>query len=329
MGLFAYICLAAALAAAPDKRLRVNRALRTTHSRRQTNRFIFEGRILVNGVPAVSPDSRLNIGDTVEFDGQSIAWEEAELEPHRYLKFNKPEGVVCTTDRRVGQNIIDVLTSCGGIKNISGNSDNDSNAICTNCTNTRRVFPIGRLDAESTGLILLTSNGSIVNPLLRAVVGTKSKKVKEYHVDTDPIATDADIRKLAGGIIITTTARQNGGMASVTAPTLPCLVERVVVEGGNHCSTLRIILEEGRNRQIRRMCSAIGLEVIALHRVGFAGVSLEGCEAPGEWATLTQAEEIAIGARRVPTRNELRSPEEIARRKAKKRAKKNGKQRRR
>lgn len=320
MGLVTCIWLAAALAAVPDKRLRVNRALRTTHSRRATNRFIAEGRIRVNGIPVSSPDSRLNTGDMVEFDGRSIAWEETALEPHRYLKFNKPEGVVCTTDIRVDQNIIDALgTSCGGTGNASNNNATGS---------TRRIFPIGRLDAESTGLILLTSDGSIVNPLLRAGGDTKSK-IKEYHVDTNPIATDAEIRKLARGIVITTMARRDGGMASVTAPTLPCLVERIGGRRNHLGSTLRFVLEEGRNRQIRRMCCALGLKVTTLHRVTFAGVSLEGCEGPGEWARLTQAEEIAIGAQRAPTRNELRTPEEIARRKAKKMAKILAKQRRR
>eukprot|EP00978_Attheya_sp_CCMP212_P032061 scaffold123514_cov54-Attheya_sp.AAC.1 len=311
-----FLWLAAALAV-PPKGLRVNRALRTTHSRRECNRFIAEGRLLVNGVAAVNPDDRLAPGDHVQLDGEEVAWMEDEIEPHRYIKFNKPAGVVCTTDRRVPGNINDAFESFGG-----GSSKHNSNA-------TRRVYPIGRLDAESTGLILLTSDGSIVNPLLRS----GEKKVKEYHVMTEPCATDAHILQLAAGIVITTKARKDGGMADVTAKTLPCTVERIdaTINTGtrstnasydNKSAALRFVLGEGRNRQIRRMCAAVGIEVTSLHRVGFAGISLQGCENAGDWASLTEAEELTIGARKGPTRNELRTPEERARRKAKKLAKK-------
>jgi len=307
-----FLWLAAALAV-PPKGLRVNRALRTTHSRRECNRFIAEGRLLVNGITAVNPDDRLAPGDQVQLDGEEVAWMEDEIEPHRYIKFNKPAGCVCTTDRRVPGNINDAFESFVG-----GGSSKHGNATATA---TRRVYPIGRLDAESTGIILLTSDGSIVNPLLRA----GEKKVKEYHVMTEPCATDAHILQLAAGIVITTKARKDGGFADVTAKTLPCTVQRICIDATTGTGTraaLRFVLGEGRNRQIRRMCTAVGIEVTSLHRVGFVGVSLQGCENAGDWATLTEAEELTIGARTGPTRNELRTPEERARRKAKKLAKK-------
>lgn len=268
--------------------LRVNRALRATHSRRECNRLIEQGRLRVNGVIVTSPDARLLTGDQVEFDGQAVAWEESDLLPHRHIKFNKPRGVVCTTDPREPNNIIQALPESLDL--------------------TRRIYPIGRLDAESTGLILLTSNGDIVNPLLRKRGG----KRKEYIVETSPCASDDDIAQLREGVIITTLAQRNGVTQEVTAPTAACVVERMEEQ------RLRFVLEEGRNRQIRRMCATLGLEVTSLHRVTFAGVSLDGIDAAGDWAELTEAEELAISARVPPTRNELRSEEEKARRKAKK-----------
>lgn len=308
MGVFGVFWIAAALAASENTHsLRVNRALRATHSRRETNRFMVEGRLLVNGIAATNPDARLRLGDKVQFDGETVSWEEDKIEPHRYLKYNKPAGVVCTTDRRVPHNIMDALQSSG--------SNNNA---------TRRVYPIGRLDAASTGLILLTSDGAIVNPLLRP----GEKKSKEYHVTTSPVASNDDVKELASGVVITTVARVEGGLADVTARTLPCTVERIGDGGddgegvnGRISDVLKFVLGEGRNRQIRKMTATMGMEVTSLHRVSFAGVSLAGCEESGNWAILTETEEIAIGARKLPSRNDLRSPEEKARRKAKKLAK--------
>ena len=268
--------------------LRVNRALRATHSRRETNRLIGAGRILVNGAVVSNPDLVLTDGDLVLFDGARVGWAEAELAPHQYIKFNKPPGVECTTSHRVRKNIMAALGQAG-------------------LASARRIYPIGRLDAESSGLILLTSNGDVVNQLLRAREG----KVKEYHVVTAPRASDDDIRRLASGIVITTVARREGKPTNVTAPTLPCEVKRC--DGDEIAFTLC----EGRNRQIRRMCGALGLRVLALHRVSFAGVRLApGCAEPGDWASLTPEEELLIGARRPLTRSERRTPEERAARKA-------------
>jgi hypothetical protein len=166
-------------------------------------------------------------------------------------------------------------------------------------------------------------------------------KRKEYDVHTSPRANDAEVAALRDGVLITTTVQRDGVAKEVTAPTRPCVVAR------RDGDALRFVLQEGRNRQIRRMCdalgldssrtphgtphpsppmgphpsdrcAALGLDVRVLHRVGFSGVSLEGIEAVGTWAELTAAEELAIGARRPPTRDEQRTPEERARRKARK-----------
>ena len=280
--LLAVMCVALGVVPAG---VRVNRALQATHSRRETNRLIAEGRLAVNGVVASNPDSRLVPGDVVLFDGVPVAWD--TVEPHVYIKFNKPVGVECTTNRNVKNNIMDALQTAGHEA-------------------ARRIYPIGRLDVNSSGLILLTSNGAIVNTLLRAREG----KRKIYDVITEPSASKDDIRRLASGIVITTLSRINGETAPVTAATRPCEVSRCGP------SEIRFVLEEGRNRQIRRMCAALSLDVERLHRVSFSGVSLSSCEEPGEWAPLTEAEELQIGARRPLTRSERRTPEERARRKA-------------
>jgi len=315
------VCAAAALASGgkgDGGSLRVNRALRATHSRRECDRLISEGRITVNGVVVNSSDDRLRPGDVVRFDGSApVPWSDDELGPHRYVKLHKPRGIECTTDRRVEGNIVDYFESLseveGGVEGFGGGGDcgDDGDSL-----RARRVYPVGRLDRESTGLILLTSDGSVVNPLLRS----GEEKSKEYLVTTEPPASREDARRLARGVVITAPARRDGEIVDVTARTAPCTVERSGGEGGAPAGIgLRFVLGEGRNRQIRRMCASLGLEVIALHRVSFAGVTLEGCESLGSWVSLTEQEELLIGARR---RKKERTPEEVARRKAKKAAKK-------
>jgi len=147
-----------------------------------------------------------------------------------------------------------------------------------------RLFPVGRLDKDSSGLILLTSDGGLTNTLLRA----GERKQKEYLVTTHVPATDADIARLAAGVVITTVAQSDGRAKPLTARTRPCVVERDASPA--QPARLRFVLEEGRNRQIRRMCAACGLDVIKLHRVGFAGITLANCGRPGAWTFLTDAE---------------------------------------
>lgn len=260
--------------------VRVNKCLRATHSRRQADQLIASGRVLVDGAVA-QPGDRLFGGERVELDGEPVAWERLNLSadgpdggaqrasPFVYLKYWKEEGVECTTNRAVRGNIIQRLGHVPGVDD--------------------RLVPVGRLDMPSTGLILLTSDGAIVNRLLRS----NAQKEKEYLVSTDRRATDAHVARLAAGVTITTVAQRDGVSRSLTAPTRPCVVERAPSLGPN---ALRFVLTEGRNRQIRRMCSALGLEVQQLHRVGFAGLTLEGCVRPGTWAFLTDDELRRIGA---------------------------------
>jgi len=261
----------------------VNKALRATHSRREADKLIDQGRVTVNGRVATQ-GSRLLPGDIVELDGRRVAWQRLNLPtgeaagPRRFvwLKMWKPKGVVCTTDQRQKRNIIDAIGDVPGVRD--------------------RFYPVGRLDADSTGLILLTSDGNLVNRLLRA--GERKRKV--YLVATDRRATDAEIRRLASGVTITTVAQRDGKAKPLTAPTRPCIVERAQEGTGDGYgrrqgrraddTLLRIVLEEGRNRQIRRMCEALGLRVVTLHRVGFSGINLDGCPRPGAWTFLTDAE---------------------------------------
>ncbi|KAG8468999.1 hypothetical protein KFE25_007517 [Diacronema lutheri] len=266
--------------AAAGAGVRVNKSLRATHSRREADQLVAAGRVRVDGVVA-QPGDRLFGGERVELDGRRVEWERLNVgagldaqpagahSPFVYLKYWKQAGVECTTNRRVRGNIIDALGDVAGVRD--------------------RIVPVGRLDMPSTGLILLTSDGGIVNRLLRA----SERKEKEYHVATDRRASDAQIARLRAGVTITTVAQRDGVARPLTAPTRPCVVERVPSAGP---TALRFVLTEGRNRQIRRMCSALGLEVEWLHRVAFAGVTLDGCAAPGTWAFLTGDELRRIGA---------------------------------
>lgn len=258
--------------------VRVNKALRASHSRREADRLVATGRVKVNGKTATA-GQRLESGDDVRLDGEQVDWERLNFDDDAvavdgvsardrfvYLKLWKRRGVECTSDKRVRRNIIDAL---GPLPNVRD-----------------RVFPVGRLDVDSTGLILLTSDGTIVNRLLRKAEG----KSKEYLVTTNERATEAQIERLRSGVVITTVAQRDGVSRPLTAPTRPCIVERA---SGKR--QLRFVLEEGRNRQIRRMCEALGLRVDSLHRVGFAGLGLEGCAAPGEWRFLTPSELDILG----------------------------------
>jgi len=222
------------------------------------------------------PGARLCPGDTVTLDGAHVAWERLNGEPAAapfvYLKMWKPRGVICTTDARKHGNVIAALGTLPGVRD--------------------RIFPVGRLDVDSSGLLLLTSDGSIVNALLRA----SERKSKEYVVTTSPRATDRQLQRMARGVVLTTLAQRDGKAKARTARTRPCVVERI--ETGYDPARLRFVLQEGRNRQIRRMCEACGLSVLKLHRVGFAGITLQGCRRPGDWAFLTD-EEVAICRRAV------------------------------
>ena len=162
---------------------------------------------------------------------------------HVYLALHKPVGIECTTDRRVRHNVVDFVA------------------------HRERVFPIGRLDKDSEGLILLTNDGDVVNRLLRA----EQRHEKEYVVTVDRPVTDEFLAGMAAGVRI------------LGRTTLPCRVERVAK------NVFRIVLTQGLNRQIRRMCDEFGYTVRRLVRVRFVNVRLDGL-APGRWRNLTAEE---------------------------------------
>jgi 23S rRNA pseudouridine2604 synthase len=220
--------------------MRLNKYLAETGacSRREADQWIEAGRVSVNGARAVL-GTQVNDGDSVLVDGQPL-----RAKPRRiYLALNKPIGIECTTDRDVPGNIVDFVA----------------------CP--ERIFPIGRLDKDSEGLILLTNDGDIVNNVLRA----EHEHEKEYVVAVDRPLTAAFLAGMAAGVPILDTV------------TNPCRVTQV---GRN---TFRIVLTQGLNRQIRRMCEHFGYTVRRLQRVRIMHVHL-GALPVGQWRALTAAE---------------------------------------
>ena len=207
-------------------------------SRREADRLIEEGRVTVNGAVAES-GMQVSEEDTVLVDGKNVFPEEKEI----YIAFNKPLGVTCTTDSRDPSNIIDYLDYPD------------------------RIFPIGRLDKNSSGLILLTNDGSIVNTLLRA----ENNHEKEYQVTLDRPYDDKFIKEMESGVPVL------GQM------TLPCKITKVSAR------VFKIILHQGLNRQIRRMCEYEGYKVVKLRRIRFMNITL-GTLATGQWRYLTAKE---------------------------------------
>lgn len=207
-------------------------------SRREADSWIAAGRVTVNGKTA-GLGTQVAEGDRVEVDGRALPERRRDI----YLALNKPRGITCTTERDVAGNIVDFV----------GHRE--------------RIFPIGRLDKDSEGLILLTNNGDIVNEILRAEHGHE----KEYLVTVERPVTESFLSMMAAGVRI-------GG-----EKTRPALVTRTGP------ATFRIVLTQGLNRQIRRMCSALGFRVQSLKRVRIMHIRL-GSLATGAWRDLTDAE---------------------------------------
>jgi 23S rRNA pseudouridine2604 synthase len=227
----------------PDpKQTRINKYLSEIGfcSRRAADKLIAEGRVTINGVV---PEMGTKIGpsDVVAVDGAVVGGGAA---PTRvYLAFNKPVGIVCTTDTRVEKdNIVDFI------------------AYPT------RIFPIGRLDKMSEGLILMTNDGDIVNKILRAKYGHE----KEYVVTVNRPINRTFIKRMRGGL-----------------PILGTKTNRCEVEQLSRL-TFRIVLTQGLNRQIRRMCEFLGYEVKKLKRVRIMNLRLD--VPVGRWRDLTAAE---------------------------------------
>ncbi len=207
-------------------------------SRREADQWIEAGRVTVNGAPAVL-GTQVAETDEVLVDGAPL-----RPKPKRvYLALNKPVGIECTTDRDVPGNIVDFVGYA------------------------ERIFPVGRLDKDSEGLILLTNDGDIVNAVLRA----ENEHEKEYIVAVDRPLTGAFLAGMAAGVPILDTV------------TNPCRLTQI---GRN---TFRIVLTQGLNRQIRRMCEHFGYTVRRLQRVRIMHVRL-GALPVGKWRPLTASE---------------------------------------
>lgn len=194
-------------------------------SRREADKLLAEGRVTINGkVPELG--TKVCSSDVVCVDDKKISERKNEF---TYLAFNKPVGIECTTNQNIKGNIIDFINY------------------------KERIFPIGRLDKDSEGLILLTNDGDIVNKILRA----RNNHEKEYIVRVNKPITDRFITRMGNGI-----------------PILDTITKKCKVEAVNK-TTFRIFLTQGLNRQIRRMCEYMGYQVVALKRIRIISISLD------------------------------------------------------
>lgn len=207
-------------------------------SRREADKLIEQGRVTINGkVPEMG--TKVLPTDEVRVNGKLI--NESE-EPKVYLAVNKPVGIECTTNQSVRNNIVDFVNY------------------------PERIFPVGRLDKDSEGLIIMTNDGDIVNKILRA----RNNHEKEYIVTVDKPITDRFITRMGNGVPILGTV------------TKECRVERI------SNSTFRIFLTQGLNRQIRRMCEYFDYNVVALKRIRIINITLD--IPVGKYREITKAE---------------------------------------
>lgn len=304
--------------------VRLNKVFKATHSRREADRMITQGRVTVNGVVSMG-DMVIPFHDVIALDGRIVhEWEQmngiqqkqqipvvaggssSSEKPSRndyddttvsddegdvvefnslsssrlssttslttttttnnfeYVKYYKPRGVICTTDRKIDGNILDAIIGDSGYQP------------------KHRVYPVGRLDRASSGLILLTSDGRLPNASLRK----EQKQPKVYHVTVDhPLTKDA-INDLRSGVVITTVAQRDGTSKPLTARTKPCIVKSL----DKMRMKVEMVLEEGRNRQIRKMMAVLGYEVQRLHRIRFGKIELDRDMVPGDWKELNSTE---------------------------------------
>ncbi|MDO3682070.1 23S rRNA pseudouridine(2604) synthase RluF [Paenibacillus ehimensis] len=220
--------------------MRINKYISETGicSRREADQLIEGKRVTINGQLA-ELGSRVSEGDDVRIDGKPVS----EKKKHVYIALHKPVGITSTTERHVRGNIVDFV----------GHRE--------------RIFPIGRLDKDSEGLILLTNDGDIVNKILRS----EHEHEKEYIVTVNKPVTPMFLQGMASGVRILGTV------------TKPCKVSRI------DDRTFRIVLTQGLNRQIRRMSAAFGYEVRRLKRVRIMNIKLAGLPV-GQWRDLTPEE---------------------------------------
>ena len=224
-----------------SKSIRINKFLSETGycSRRAADQLIEQGRVSINGkIPELG--TRISTGDVVQVDGKTI---EAPNEQPVYIAFNKPVGIVCTTD-----------------------TQNDKRNIIDFIKHPKRIFPIGRLDKQSEGLIFLTSDGDIVNKILRA----GNMHEKEYLVTVNKPVTPDFIKQMGNGV-----------------PVLDTVTKKCQVKQTGKFE-FQIILVQGLNRQIRRMCQYLEYEVVKLKRVRIMNIKLD--VKTGKWRDLTKSE---------------------------------------
>lgn len=224
-----------------EKGIRLNKYLSEIGhcSRREADKLINVDRIIVNGQKAVM-GQKVTPKDRIEIDGVLV---ENHQERNVYIAFNKPVGIVCTTDTRVEKNnIIDYINF------------------------PERIFPVGRLDKLSEGLILLTNDGSVVNKILRS----RNNKEKEYLVEVNKNITTDFIRQMGNGVPILNTVTKNCKLVKVSS------------------TAFKIILTQGLNRQIRRMCEFLGYKVRSLKRTRIMNIKLD--VETGKWRHLSSHE---------------------------------------
>lgn len=222
------------------EQIRINKYLSNSGycSRREADRLLEAGRVTVDGEPAVL-GSRVCPGQEIRVDGRVVSQSEETI----MLAFHKPVGIVCTSSRKEKNNIVDFLHF------------------------DKRIYPVGRLDKESTGLILLTNNGEITDRILRSRNGHE----KEYEVRVHKPMKPEIVRAMEQGVPILGTM------------TKPCRIAML-----DKC-TFRMVLTQGLNRQIRRMCDYFGYHVISLRRIRIMNIEL-GSLPVGEWRYVTEEE---------------------------------------
>lgn len=220
--------------------IRLNKYISETGmcSRREADKFIESGRVKIDGVTATM-GTKVSKGQRVTVNGKKVSKEEELV----YIALNKPVGITCTTEKKIKGNIVDFIG------------------------HDKRIFPIGRLDKDSQGLILLTNDGDIVNKILRA----GNSHEKEYIVKVNKPISEEFITKMSSGISILGTI------------TKECYVKKESVR------TFRIILTQGLNRQIRRMCESLGYEVTTLKRIRIMNINLGELKI-GQWRELRAKE---------------------------------------
>ena len=226
--------------------MRINNFISSTGlcSRREADKLVLEQRVKVNGVFATM-GQQVDESDVVEVNGQLLEAQKKRV----YLVLNKPRGITCTTERHIAGNIIDYINY------------------------KERIFPIGRLDKDSEGLILLTSDGDIVNKILRS----ENAHEKDYVVVVDKPLTEEFMEAMAQGVRIYNPVRNEYTVTKKTS------VHKI------NQTTFQMTLTQGLNRQIRRMCSQLGYGVVSLKRVRIMHLKLNNLPT-GKWRHLSQDE---------------------------------------